>query len=59
MQALERALGETLFERSTRSVRLTEAGRLFLRACNKTHSSGRMALHWPARHWLASKPIPP
>lgn len=30
VQALEHALGEVLFERSTRNVRLTEAGRLFL-----------------------------
>jgi DNA-binding transcriptional LysR family regulator len=30
IQALEHALGEVLFERTTRSVRLTEAGRLFL-----------------------------
>jgi DNA-binding transcriptional LysR family regulator len=30
IQSLEAALGETLFERTTRNVRLTEAGRLFL-----------------------------
>lgn len=51
IQLLERAVGVTLFDRTSRSVRLTPAGRVFLPEAKRILRLADSALKWTRRVW--------